>query len=91
MNEMMNLLENEEVVETVVEDVLETGSKLSTGAYVGVGVGIILAGYAIYKTAPKAIGAVRNRFAKKKEDRIETEECNDGWKDEWNKEDDSTI
>lgn len=71
MNEMINVLENEEVMETVLDGVVESGRELSTTAFVGIGAGVILAGYAIYRTAPKAIKAVRNKISERKAKKVE--------------------
>lgn len=69
MEETKNtLMENEEVIETVVEEVVKTGSKLSTMGAVSLGVAT---GLAISIVAPKAIGFIAGKIAERKERQFE--------------------
>lgn len=71
MEERNTLLENEEVMETVVDEVAKSGSKMSTLVGVGIGVGVVVAGYAIAKTTPKVIKNFRDKLAERKANKIE--------------------
>ena len=66
MEEIKVLENNEEVIENVVEEVVETGSKMSTLTGIGLGIGVVAAGYVIAKTAPKAIRFIRDKFEERR-------------------------
>lgn len=69
MEETKNaLMENEEVMESVVDEVVKTGSKLTTIGAIGLGVA---AGLAISVAAPKAIGFVRGKLNKRRAAKLE--------------------
>lgn len=69
MEETKNtLMENEEVMESVVDEVVKTGSKITTVGAIGLGVA---AGLAISVAAPKAIGFVRGKLAERRAAKLE--------------------
>lgn len=69
MEETKNtLMENEEVMESVVDEVVKSGSKVSTIGAIGLGVA---AGLAISVAAPKAIGFVRGKLAERRAAKLE--------------------
>lgn len=68
MEEMNNLLVNEEVMESVVEEVIETKT-MSVLGQVGLGVGIAVAAIAIVKVTPKVTGFIRNKIEERRENK----------------------
>lgn len=60
------LLENEEVIENVVEEVVESGSKLSTIGAMSLGAGLVVASVVIAKNAPKVGRAIMNKIQERK-------------------------
>lgn len=69
-NKMM-LVENEEVMETLVDEVVESGSKMSTMAGIGIGVGLVVASYVVAKNAPKVGRAILGKIAERKANKVE--------------------
>lgn len=69
-NKMM-LVENEEVMETLVDEVVESGSKMSAVAGIGIGVGLVVAGYVVAKNAPKVGRAILGKITERKANKVE--------------------